>query len=264
MLEDVDLDATQLGDLVRLAAMVGQGMPTTGGARHLDGPVDPVHGKGDAPVRIGPESKFGQLEEVPDLGREGELRVFAEGFLDLRLLGIEPELLMAQLGFRTVAEMVGRVDMLDRRQAIDHWKAKGLDLSRLLYYQPPLSDDEPCYCCEEQQHGLAGALDHQLIALSQGALEHQEPVTIDLPIRNSDRTVGAMLSGKIAKAYGEDGLPDDTININLTGSAGQSFGAFLVRGINVQLTGDTNHYTGKGMPGGRHAVCPQPEPTFLP
>ena len=172
--------------------------------------------------------------------------------------------IMAQLGFRTVAEMVGRVDMLDRRQAIDHWKAKGLDFSRLLYYQAPVADDEPCYCCEEQQHGLAEALDHQLIALSQPALEHGRRVNIDLPIHNSNRTVGAMLSGKVAKRYGEEGLPADTINIRFTGSAGQSFGAFLTHGLSIHLEGDTNDYMGKGIGGGRIVVCPSPEATFLP
>ena len=172
--------------------------------------------------------------------------------------------IMAQMGFRTVAEMVGRVDMLDRRQAIDHWKAKGLDLSRLLYYQLPSSDAEPGYCCEEQEHGLAIALDHQLISLSQTALEHGRRVDIDLPIRNSNRTVGAMLSGKVAKRYGEEGLPPDTINIRFTGSAGQSFGAFLTHGVSIRLEGDTNDYMGKGIGGGRIVVCPPPEATFVP
>ncbi|MCH8107295.1 MAG: glutamate synthase large subunit [Chloroflexi bacterium] len=172
--------------------------------------------------------------------------------------------IMAQLGFRTVAEMVGRVDMLNRRQVIDHWKANGLDLSRLLYYQPPVSDGEARYCCEEQDHGLADALDHKLIALSQSAIEDSRRVDIDLPIRNSNRTVGAMLSGKVAKRYGEEGLPPDTINIRFTGSAGQSFGAFLTHGISIYLEGDTNDYMGKGIGGGRIVVCPPSEATFVP
>ncbi|PKB79597.1 MAG: glutamate synthase large subunit [SAR202 cluster bacterium Io17-Chloro-G9] len=171
--------------------------------------------------------------------------------------------IMAQLGFRTVAEMVGRVDMLDRRPAIDHWKAKGLDLSRLLYHQQPISDDEPGYCCEEQEHGLALALDHQLIALSQPALELGRRVDIDLPIHNSNRTVGAMLSGQVAKRYGEEGLPPGTINIRFTGSAGQSFGAFLTHGVSIHLEGDTNDYLGKGIGGGRIVVCPPPEASFV-
>ena len=172
--------------------------------------------------------------------------------------------IMAKLGFRTVAEMVGRVDMLDSRQAVDHWKAKGLDFSRLLYYQPPTSEAEPGYCCEEQEHGLAKALDHQLISLAQPALERVRRVDIDLPIHNSNRTVGAMLSGKVAKRYGEEGLPPDTINIRFTGSAGQSFGAFLTHGVSIHLQGDANDYMGKGIGGGRIVVCPPPEATFVP
>ena len=172
--------------------------------------------------------------------------------------------IMAELGFRTVNEMIGRTDVLDFQDADDHWKAQGLDFSRLLHRQESGDADEPVYCDRKQDHGLEKALDHQLIALAKPALDEQEKVQIDLPISNANRTVGAMLSGKIAKAYGEDGLPDDTININLTGSAGQSFGAFLVRGINVKLTGDTNDYMGKGMSGGRIVVCPHPESTFVP
>jgi len=172
--------------------------------------------------------------------------------------------IMAELGFRTVNEMIGRTDVLDFQNADDHWKAQGLDFSRLLHRQESGDADEPVYCDRKQDHGLEKALDHQLIAQAKPALDEQEKVQIDLPISNANRTVGAMLSGKIAKAYGEDGLPDDTININLTGSAGQSFGAFLVRGINVKLTGDTNDYMGKGMSGGRIVVCPHPESTFVP
>jgi glutamate synthase domain-containing protein 3 len=170
--------------------------------------------------------------------------------------------IMAELGFRTVNEMVGRADLLDSREAVDHWKDKGLDLSRLLY-RDPKSDEVAVYCCEDQDHGLDTALDHQLIALSQRALEHQEPVTIDLPIRNSDRTVGAMLSGKIAKRYGEDGLPAGSIKIRFTGSAGQSFGAFLAKGIDIHLEGDTNDYLGKGISGGSIVVCPPSDATFV-
>ena len=172
--------------------------------------------------------------------------------------------IMAELGFRTVAEMIGRTDVLNYQDADDHWKAQGLDFSRLLHRQESSDPNEPVYCDRQQDHGLDKALDHQLIALAQPALDSRTPVNIDLPIHNSNRTVGAMLSGKVAKAYGEDGLPDDTININLTGSAGQSFGAFLARGINVNLAGDTNDYMGKGMSGGRIVVRPHPESTFVP
>jgi glutamate synthase domain-containing protein 3 len=170
--------------------------------------------------------------------------------------------IMAELGFRTVIEMVGRVDILDSREAIGHWKDKGLDLSRLLY-RDPKSDEVAVYCVEGQNHGLETALDHQLIKLAQPALEHQQPVTIDLPISNADRTVGAMLSGKIAKRYGEDGLPAGSIKIKFTGSAGQSFGAFLAKGIDIDLEGDTNDYVGKGISGGRIVVCPPADASFV-
>ena len=176
--------------------------------------------------------------------------------------------IMAELGFRTVNEMIGRVDVLDARNAMDHWKAKGIDLSKLLHLQPAgfknEGEEEKVYCCEEQDHGLDRALDHQLIELSQPALERGEAVNIDLPIRNSNRTVGAMLSGQVAKRYGEDGLPSDTIKIHLAGSAGQSFGAFLAKGVSLHLDGDTNDYMGKGIGGGKIVVCPPPESTFVP
>jgi glutamate synthase domain-containing protein 2/glutamate synthase domain-containing protein 1/glutamate synthase domain-containing protein 3 len=171
--------------------------------------------------------------------------------------------IMADLGFRTVNEMVGRVDLLDARKAIDHWKASGLDLSRLLYQQRPRIPGEAVYCSEEQDHGLEKALDHDLIALAQPALENQQAVEINLPIRNANRTVGAMLSGKIAKRYGEDGLPPETIKIHFTGSAGQSFGAFLAKGIDIRLHGDTNDYMGKGMTGGRIVICPPTDAAFV-
>jgi glutamate synthase domain-containing protein 2/glutamate synthase domain-containing protein 1/glutamate synthase domain-containing protein 3 len=171
--------------------------------------------------------------------------------------------IMAELGFRSVSEMIGRVDLLDSRQATDHWKARGIDLSRLLCV-PAGAEPAATHCTEEQDHGLERALDHRLIELAQPALEHKQPVDIDLPIRNSHRTVGAMLSGRIARKYGEDGLPPGTINIHLTGSAGQSFGAFLSEGIDITLHGDTNDYLGKGMGGGKIVVCPHPQSSFVP
>lgn len=171
--------------------------------------------------------------------------------------------IMAELGFRTVNEMVGRVDMLDARKAASHWKAKGVNLSRLLCV-PPRYDEVAIHQCEVQDHGLDQALDHQLIAQSQPAIESQQPAEIHLPIKNSNRTVGAMLSGKIAKKYGEDGLPPGTIKIHLTGSAGQSFGAFLAEGVDIFLKGDTNDYMGKGMGGGKIVVCPPDGAGFVP
>ena len=172
--------------------------------------------------------------------------------------------IMAELGFRTVAEMIGHADALDPRDAIDHWKAQGIDLSRMLHYQPANTPSETLYCSEAQDHGLEQALDHKLIALSEAALQRRMPVDITLPISNSNRTVGAMLSGRIAKAYGEDGLPPDTVRINFTGSAGQSFGAFLAPGVSLHLEGDTNDYMGKGMSGGLIVVKPHHESAFVP
>ena len=171
--------------------------------------------------------------------------------------------IMAELGFRTVADMVGRVDKLETRKAVEHWKASGIDLSKLLTI-PARAERVQTYCCIEQDHGLHKALDHQLIAQAQPAIDHGTPVSIDLPIRNSNRTVGAMLSGRVARRYGEDGLPDNTININLEGSAGQSFGAFLAPGVSVRLAGDTNDYMGKGIGGGHIVIVPPAGSGFVP
>jgi glutamate synthase domain-containing protein 3 len=179
-------------------------------------------------------------------------------FLAEELRGI-----MAQLGFRTVNDMVGRVDRLDPRKAIDHWKAQGVDLSALLY-RPEAPPEVAVHHSQAQDHGLEKALDHQLIALAGKALESQQPVQISLPIRNANRTVGAMLSGQVALRYGEDGLPDDTIQCTFTGSAGQSFAAFLAKGISFTLEGDANDYFGKGVSGGRLVVFPPRESPFTP
>jgi glutamate synthase (NADPH/NADH) large chain len=161
--------------------------------------------------------------------------------------------IMAELGFRTVAEMVGQVDRLDVRDAVEHWKAEDIDLSRLLY-AAPAPDGATRRNTEAQEHGLETALDHQFIAQAAGALSGGPPVTIAAPIRNLNRTVGAMLSGEVAKRWGHAGLPDGTINVVLTGTAGQSFGAFLARGVTLDLTGDANDYVGKGLSGGRIIV----------
>ncbi len=163
--------------------------------------------------------------------------------------------LLAQLGFRTLEEAIGRVDLLDTRKAVEHWKADGLDLSKILHVaETPWEQDR--FCSKAQDHGLDDALDNELIRLSQDAIQRREPVAIELPIRNLNRTTGTMLGHHIAKRYGEDGLPDDTIQIRFTGSAGQSFGAFLPRGVTMRLYGDTNDYMGKGLSGGRLVVRP--------
>jgi glutamate synthase (NADPH) large chain len=160
---------------------------------------------------------------------------------------------MAELGFRKVDDMVGRVDMLDTQPAVDHWKACGVDLSAILY-NPPLPGRVARHCVQAQDHGLDKALDHKLIAAAKDALDNRSPVEMSFPIRNVHRTVGAMLSGEIARRYGSEGLPDDTIHINFEGSAGQSFGAFLAKGVTMKLEGDANDYVGKGLSGGRLIV----------
>jgi glutamate synthase domain-containing protein 3 len=170
---------------------------------------------------------------------------------------------MARLGFRTVDEMVGRVDKLEMRSAIEHWKAKGLDLSSILY-NPPAPSRVARRCTISQDHGIEQALDFQLIDHAREAIEDGSRVAFKLPIKNIHRTVGAMLSGAIAKKYGSAGLPDDTVSIQFTGSAGQSFGAFLSPGVTLTLEGDANDYVGKGLSGGRIIVYPPRASTFVP
>jgi glutamate synthase (NADPH/NADH) large chain len=165
--------------------------------------------------------------------------------------------LMAQLGFRKFEDLVGRVDRLDMRRAVEHWKAKGIDLSRILY-QPERKSDVAIHHRERQEHHLERAMDQELIAASRPALDHGEPVRIQRSIRNVNRTVGAMLSGEVAKRDGHAGLPDNTIAISLNGTAGGSFGAFLARGITLELYGDANDYVGKGLSGGRVIVRQPP------
>ncbi len=175
----------------------------------------------------------------------------------------EARRLMAQLGFRTVNEMIGRVDKLKVQKAVDHWKAKGLDLSPLLV-KPDVRPDIATYCVQEQDHGLATILDNKLVELCQPAIEKGEAVSIELPIRNVNRTTGTVLSSHIARKYGLAGLPPDTIRINFKGSAGQSFGAFLSPGITLRLEGESNDYLGKGLSGGKIIVVPPEGVTFDP
>ena len=166
--------------------------------------------------------------------------------------------LMAQLGVRRVDELIGRTDLLDMRKGISHWKAKGLDFSRI-FHMPEMPDEVARHHCETQDHGLDKALDRRLIELAQPALQRREAVSIEMPIRNINRTVGTMLSHEVAKRYGHEGLPDDTLHVRFAGSAGQSFGAFLARGVTLDLIGDTNDYCGKGLSGGRISVQPSPK-----
>jgi glutamate synthase domain-containing protein 2/glutamate synthase domain-containing protein 1/glutamate synthase domain-containing protein 3 len=170
---------------------------------------------------------------------------------------------MAELGFRSFDEMVGRVDLLDVEPAVDHWKARGLDLSAILY-SPPMPSRVARRCMQAQDHGLEEALDHKILDAARVAINTLVPVEIDLPVRNVHRTVGTMLSGEIARKYGSTGLPDDTIRIQLTGSAGQSLGAFLANGVTLTLEGEANDYVGKGLSGGRIVVYPPRASGFAP
>jgi glutamate synthase (NADPH/NADH) large chain len=169
--------------------------------------------------------------------------------------------LLAELGFRSLEEAIGRVEALDTRQAVEHWKAAGLDLSPILH-RPDV--DGPLHCTSTQDHGLDKALDNELIELSETALATGEPVAAQLTIRNVNRTVGTMLGSRLTKLHGGEGLPDDTISLTFTGSAGQSFGAFVPRGITMRLVGDANDYVGKGLSGGRIIVHPPEQSTFVP
>ena len=170
---------------------------------------------------------------------------------------------MAELGFRTVNEMVGRVDCLVQRKDIVHWKASGIDLSAILY-NPPVPSHVGRRCLQEQDHGRDQALDCKLIELAHDAIEHATPVSFSMPLRNIHRTVGSMLSGEIARRYGSAGLPDDSISIQFTGCAGQSFGAFLAKGITLTLEGDANDYVGKGLSGGRLVIYHPRKSEFVP
>ena len=163
--------------------------------------------------------------------------------------------LMARLGVRKFSELIGRSDLLDMRHGIEHWKAKGLDFTRV-FYQPAMPAEVARHQCEVQDHGLAGALDHTLIAGAAPALERKDAVRLAYRIRNAHRSVGAMLSGSVARRYGHAGLPEDTIHVTFDGIAGQSFGAFLARGITFELQGATNDYVGKGLSGGRISSIP--------
>ncbi len=171
--------------------------------------------------------------------------------------------LMAELGYRSFDEMIGQMQMFDRQTLIAHGKANGLDFSKL-FTKPDVPPDVAIFNSEAQDHKLANVLDRKLIAQSQSALDGRAPVHMSFPIKNVDRTVGAMLSGEIAKRYGHDGLPHDTIVAQFKGTAGQSFGAFLARGVTFELYGDANDYVGKGLSGGRLVVRPPDESGIIP
>ncbi|WP_255418273.1 glutamate synthase-related protein, partial [Nocardiopsis sp. TNDT3] len=162
---------------------------------------------------------------------------------------------LAQLGFRSLDEAIGSIDLLDTADAVTHWKAQGLDLSPILHEVEPRAGDHRVQQ-RLQDHGLEKALDNTLIQLSEGALDFGQPVRLELPVRNVNRTVGTMLGHEVTKRHGANGLPDDTIDVSFTGSAGQSFGAFVPKGVTLRLSGDANDYVGKGLSGGRVIVRP--------
>lgn len=181
----------------------------------------------------------------------------------LMMVAQDVRLIMSQLGFRTINEMVGRVDSLVPDKAIHHWKSDGLDISPLLV--PAINNNgSTAYCSKAQNHKLEEALDNELIRLSEPAITNAQPVSLEFPISNTQRTVGTMLSYRIVKRWGEKGLPQNSIKIHFNGSAGQSFGAFLCPGITLELEGDANDYVGKGLSGGKLVIFPQSDVTFQP
>ena len=181
----------------------------------------------------------------------------------LFMVAHEAREIMAKLGFRTINEMVGRVEALDVRQAIEHWKAQGIDLSKMLAPAKGPHPDTEVFCTIDQDHALDEVIDWDFVEKSKEALENKTKVTIDMPVRNIDRAAGTILSHHVVKAHGPGGLPDDTIEINLTGSAGQSLGAFLARGVSISVEGDANDYVGKGLSGGRVVVRPSKQAKFV-
>ncbi len=182
----------------------------------------------------------------------------------MRFIAQEMREYMAKLGFRTVNEMVGRSDKIEFRRALNHWKAKGLDYSAILY-QPPVDPDVGRYCQIPQNHGLENALDNQvLLDLAAPALERKEKVKATLPIHNTNRVVGTILGSEVTRRFGPNGLPDDTIYFHFQGSAGQSFGAFVPPGMTLELEGDANDYFGKGLSGGKVILYPPEGSTFEP
>ncbi|MFZ5595550.1 MAG: glutamate synthase large subunit [Bacillota bacterium] len=181
----------------------------------------------------------------------------------MKFIAREMREIMARLGFRTINEMVGRTDVLEVNPAVNHWKARGLDLSALLYQ--PVPENTGRYCSIEQNHGLENTLDRQvLLGVCRPALERREPVEFRLPIRNTNRAVGTILGQEVTRRYGAEGLPEDTIRLHFMGTAGQSFGAFVPRGITMTLDGDANDYFGKGLSGGRLIVFPPADSAFVP
>jgi glutamate synthase (NADPH/NADH) large chain len=169
---------------------------------------------------------------------------------------------LAAMGYRSFNVMVGQTQMLDKAELVEHWKARGLDFSRI-FDKPPAPDGVAIYRCEPQDHMIERILDRKLIAEARAGIDRGAPVKITTSIKNTDRTTGAMLSGEIANIYGHAGLPDDTIRVKLNGTAGQSFGAWLARGVTFELEGEANDYVGKGLSGGRIIIYPPREAELI-
>jgi glutamate synthase (ferredoxin) len=179
----------------------------------------------------------------------------------MKFIAQEVRELMAELGFRKITEMVGRTDILEPKHAVDHWKAKGIDLSKILY-SPPMGPEVGRYCTDVQDHGLEKSMDlTTLWDLCKPAIENGEKVHLKLPIKNTDRVVGTILGNEITKLHW-NGLPEDSIHLQFRGSAGQSIGAFIPKGITIEVEGDANDYVGKGLSGGRIAIYPDAKATF--
>ena len=185
---------------------------------------------------------------------------FVENFF--RFIAEDIRRYLAELGFRSIDEAVGHAEVLDTDNGVAHWKSKGLDLTAV--FAVPTNAHPATHGVRGQDHGLDQALDRTLIQLAEGALEDAHPVRLELPVRNVNRTVGTLLGSEVTRRYGAQGLPDDTIHVTLTGSAGQSIGAFLPPGITLELIGDANDYVGKGLSGGRVIVRPPDDVLFLP
>jgi glutamate synthase (ferredoxin) len=182
----------------------------------------------------------------------------------MRFVAQEAREIMAKLGFRTILEMVGHTEALEARKAADHWKAKGLDLSPILY-QPQAGPEVGRYCTEAQDHGLEKSLDRQkLLEICRPAIERGEKVKAQVEVKNFNRVVGTLTGSEITRRHGPAGLPEDTVEITLRGSAGQSFGAFIPKGMTLVLEGDANDYFGKGLSGGKLVVYPQSGSSFTP
>jgi glutamate synthase (ferredoxin) len=181
----------------------------------------------------------------------------------MKFIAQEVRELMAQLGFRTIEEMIGHAERLEPKKAVEHWKARGLDFSNILY-QPEVGSDVGRFCQTKQDHGLDTSLDlTTLLELCQPAIQRREKVIAELPIRNVNRVVGTITGSEVTKAHGAQGLPEDTIRIHFKGSAGQSFGAFMPRGMTFSIEGDANDYVGKGLSGGKIIIYPPADASFV-